>query len=169
MPSQLLRISVDLISLTSKIYFQLTSRGETDGKAVKLHICWLKSPESCSHLKGNPGYQQIPQNQLQLRTPPGITDTHKDYPASLPHKRFKGGPPWNTHNTSSVQTFPLSCFPPLHFFLSFNLMQPDLPIVPTTGTVNRWKFSRTWWVRGKLVLEVKWRRGCKVEKLTICH
>lgn len=65
---------------------------------------------------------------------------------------------------------PPSTQSPLHFFLSFSLMQRELPIVLTTATVHRWNFSRIWWVRGKFkVLEVKWRRGCKVEKLTICH
>ena len=129
-----------------------------------------KSQESCSHLKGNPGYPppcppptDPPQNQLQLKAPPGTADTHKDYPASPPDKRFKGGPPWNTQSSSRVQALPLSCPPstflesisPLRLFLAFNSTQPELPIVLTTGTVHRWKLCGFRWVRGKLVLS-KW-------------
>lgn len=38
-------------------------------------------------------HRQIPENQLQLRTPPGTADMHKDFPASPQDKRFKGGQP----------------------------------------------------------------------------
>ena len=50
------------------------------------------------------------------------TDTHRHYPAPLPHSFT----PWNSHSASWVKTVPLP------FFLASDLTPPELPIVLTT-------------------------------------